>query len=271
MILICPKCRKPLVEENGVFHCENRHSYDKAREGYVNLVLANQKHSKLPGDDPFSLASRDAFLKKGYYDPLAARLSELVNRLFSAGDKFLDAGCGTGYYLKYIVERNDQQLDYYGCDVAKKGVSLAAKSCKGVHWFVGNVFHLPFEDEALDGLMSDFCPYSSEEFNRVIRKGGYVIAVTPGRNHLYQLKEIVYQNPYFNDEKGYALEGFELAEQTNVRAQIHLDNNEDIKALWSMMPYIHNTYYEDSQKLLSRNEAVTDIDFLVSVYRKVAE
>ena len=45
MILICPKCRKPLVEENGVFRCENRHSYDKAREGYVNLVLANQKHS----------------------------------------------------------------------------------------------------------------------------------------------------------------------------------------------------------------------------------
>ncbi|MBR6957002.1 MAG: methyltransferase domain-containing protein, partial [Erysipelotrichaceae bacterium] len=205
MILLCPKCYKPLKKEEKVYRCENGHSYDIAREGYVNLVLANQKHSANPGDSPDSLASRAAFLSGGYYQPLADELVSVVGKYLKPSEKFLDAGCGTGYYLKNLADKLPFNLEYYGCDLAKKGVAMAAKAVREATLFVGNVFHLPFENGTLDGLMSVFCPYSAEEFSRVIRDGGYVIAVTPGKQHLYQIKQIVYEKPYYNQQSGYDL------------------------------------------------------------------
>ena len=78
-MLKCPKCYKDLKKENGCYRCENGHSYDISKEGYVNLMLANMKHSKEPGDSPESLRSREAFLNKGYYQPLAEELTSIIN------------------------------------------------------------------------------------------------------------------------------------------------------------------------------------------------
>lgn len=267
-MLLCPKCLKKLTKVNNMYKCEDNHCYDIAKEGYVNLMLANQKHSINPGDDKESLNSRNDFLNNGYYKPLADKLAELIGKYFYDEDVFLDAGCGTGYYLNQVMSNVDKKINYYATDISKKGVSMTSKKCKSATCFVGNVFHLPFEDEALDGLMSVFCPYSSEEFSRVIKKGGYVISVTPGKQHLYQLKEIVYDNPYYNDEQGYKLDDFDLVERTNVTYMMKLTSNKDICSLWMMMPYYHTTSKSDNDKLLTRDQADSLADFLVCVYKK---
>ncbi len=263
-MLICPNCGSYLERQQNCYRCAKGHSFDIAREGYVNLLL---KHSANPGDDNLSITSRNDFLNKGYYQPLALALQDTVSKYLQPGQSFLDAGCGTGYYLSFLTKQLD--LEYYATDISKKAVALTSKKNKQAACFVGNVFHLPLEDESLDALMSVFTPYSAAEFGRVIKTGGYVIAVTPGKRHLYQLKQIVYENPYYNEEKGYDLPQFELKESFNVTYQIHLENRQDICSLWRMMPYYHTTSKEDNDKLLTKERADTTIDFLINVYQKV--
>ncbi|MBR0137675.1 MAG: methyltransferase domain-containing protein [Erysipelotrichaceae bacterium] len=268
MKLLCPKCREQLTLNNRIYRCPNNHCYDQAKEGYVNLVLANQKHSANPGDSSDSLVSRAAFLSRGYYRKLAEGLCSVLGEYLKDGDVLLDAGCGTGYYLNYIISHLPLKLEYFGCDVAKKGVAMSAKNCPEATLFVGNVFHLPVADASLDALMSVFCPYSGQEFGRVVKDGGYVIAVTPGKEHLYQIKELVYENPYYNAEAGYDLPGFELVKQFNIRYEADFENNEDITTLWNMTPYVHTTSYSDNQKVFALSCITSTVDFLVSVYRK---
>ncbi|MBQ6654356.1 MAG: methyltransferase domain-containing protein [Erysipelotrichaceae bacterium] len=264
-MLICPNCGKTLIREEKRCRCADGHSFDIAAQGYVNLLI---KHSANPGDDSGSIASRDAFLKKGYYQPLAEAIRETVNENMSAGQSFLDAGCGTGYYLSFL---KDLPLESYATDIAKKAVARCAKANPQAFCFVGNVFHLPFEDHSLDGLMSVFTPYSAQEFARVMRPAGHLIAVTPGREHLYQLKEIAYDNPYYNEETGYQLEDFRLISQKNVRYEIHLKTSEDIGNLWRMMPYYHTTSRQGNERLLAMNEADTTVDFLLQLFERKNE
>ncbi len=270
-MLLCPKCHMPLERQEKIYRCPQGHCYDIAKEGYVNLILANQKHSTDPGDNKESLNARNNFLNKGYYSPLAEALKGCIDKYFENEQIFLDAGTGTGYYLEYINHRSKKKLKYYATDISKKGVGMASRKVKEAECFVGNVFHLPFEDGALDGLMSVFCPYSAEEFSRVIKQGGYVISVTPGAYHLYDLKEIVYQQPYLNNEEGYDLPDFTLVEKFNVKYTMHLESNEDIASLWRMMPYYHTTSQQDTQKLYALDKVNSKADFLVCVYRKEAK
>lgn len=267
-MLRCPKCLEELIKEEHCYRCQNNHCYDIAKQGYVNLILANQKHSLDPGDNKEQLNSRDNFLNKGYYQPLADRLVEVITKYGNENDVLLDAGCGTGYYLNHIINHVNKDLTYLATDISKYGVSLTARKCKDATCFVGNVFHLAINDGCLDILMSVFTPYSSEEFSRVVKKGGYVIAVNPGKNHLFGLKQIVYDNPYYNEDNGYDLTGFTLVQQDHVEYERLIETNDDINALWKMMPYYHTTSKQDSNKLLVLNQVQTSIDFLVSVYRK---
>ena len=263
---LCPKCKKELKIVGRSYVCEDGHQYDIAKEGYVNLILANQKNSKEPGDPKESLVSRRAFLYAGYYETLSNALNAVVKQYVGSG-AFLDAGCGVGYYLERMIA-DCPNLDYYAVDIAKEGVKMCSKKNKQAHCAVASVFHLPLADASLDGLMSVFCPYSAEEFSRIVKEGGYVISVTPGKRHLYEMKEIVYDNPYENDEAGYTLPDFECVERIKVTNTINLRSKQDIEALWTMTPYVHKTSKEDTQKLYAYDTLETTIDFLVAVYQK---
>ena len=268
MIYLCPKCQKELVLNNKSYSCSNGHQYDVSKEGYVNLVLANQKNSKLPGDSKESLQSRKRFLDAGYYEVLSEKINEIVNELIESDSNVLDAGCGTGYYLHRLIESVDTNANFFGVDVGKEAVRIASKLVKKASFAVCSVFHLPVKDECFDIVMSIFCPYSAEEFARVTKKNGYVIAVTPGKRHLYEMKELVYENPYENAEEGYLLPDFNLVKSVKVTADIVLESNEDIVSLWKMTPYYHKTSQSANQKLFNCDRIETVIDFMVNVYQK---
>jgi len=265
MVLRCPKCENSLNKIDKQYVCDFHHSYDIAKSGYVNLVLANQKHSENPGDNDDSLRARNTFLNNGYYEPLACCLAEMINKYIKG--PFLDAGCGTGYYLNYCFNHTSK-VEYYACDLAKKGVEMASKQCKEATCFVGNLFHLPIEDKALSGLMSVFTPYSAIEFSRVIKDNGYVISVTPTTNHLLEIKQVVYNEAYLNEEHWYDLPDFKLIEKKRVNYIMHFDNTEDILTLWRMTPYFHTTNKENNERLEKLEKIDCQADFLVCVYQK---
>ncbi|MBQ7980628.1 MAG: nicotinamide-nucleotide amidohydrolase family protein, partial [Oscillospiraceae bacterium] len=160
-MLICPKCKEKLNIEGRTYTCVNRHCYDTAKSGYVNLLLANQMNSALPGDNKLMVQARKAFLDKGYYAPLAEALCRSVSEYAFDGCKILDAGCGEGYYTEKIAAACPD-AEIVGIDISKNAADYAARRTKAVKFAVGSVFHLPVADCGCDMLTTLFAPYCGE-------------------------------------------------------------------------------------------------------------
>ena len=116
MELRCPVCAGELTREDRVFRCPQGHSFDVARQGYVNLLTVGQKHSKSPGDTKEQVLARRAFLSGGYYAPIAEVLCRLVLPLRPKA--VVDAGCGEGYYLRGL-RGAWPQAGYLRLDISK--------------------------------------------------------------------------------------------------------------------------------------------------------
>ncbi len=267
----CPVCGEALTSEGRSLICSKRHTFDRAKSGYVNLLPVNRKRTKDPGDNVLMVKARRDFLSKDYYKPMSDALCNIVQGFMAEGSVLLDAGCGEGYYTKNVctaLESTGQAFSVYGVDIAKCAVDVAAKSCKAADFAVGSVFHLPVLDKSCDVLMSLFAPYCGEEFSRVLKPGGKMILVIPDENHLMGLKKAVYDKPYANRVQDYELQGFKFSGAEKVGSEIYLDNSEDIQSLFSMTPYFYKTGREEHKRLEALTELHTEIAFQILSYEK---
>lgn len=190
--LACPRCGEKLARVENVLRCSGGHSYDIAREGYVNLLLANQKASLSPGDTKEMAQSRRAFLGKGYYEPLSDRTLALAKTggREAAGTGVLDAGCGEGYYLHRLTQALAAGSASYGLDISKEAVKLGAARYKSSQFLVGSIHQtLPFASCSLDIVLNVFAPRNPSEFARVLRPGGVALVVVPAEGHLAALHD----------------------------------------------------------------------------------
>ena len=93
MHYICPVCGNALEKREKQYICANGHSFDIARQGYVNLLTVQHKHSLDPGDTKEQVLSRRAFLDGGFYAPIAEALITAAKE-YGASGEILDVGCG---------------------------------------------------------------------------------------------------------------------------------------------------------------------------------
>ena len=263
----CPVCGQPLAPAPHTLRCSAGHCFDRSRSGYVHLLPANRKHSAVPGDNPEMVRSRRAFLANGYYAHLLGALCDAAGRYLPENGVLLDAGCGEGYYTRGLGAcRPDVQR--FGVDISKTAVDLAARADKAAEYAVGSVFRLPVQDGALDALMSVFAPYAGEEFRRVLAPGGCLLMAIPGRRHLWELKCAVYDTPYENEVKDYALEGFSFCERLYAHREITLETPEEIRALFAMTPYAYRTGARERDRLAALTSLTTLTEFEVLIYRR---
>lgn len=270
----CPICKAPLEDEGKSLYCKRRHCFDKAKSGYVNLLPANKAHSKAPGDNKLMVEGRSAFLNRGYYQPLREALCKAVLASAESAEKpltLLDAGCGEGYYTAGIAETlscADIPTAVVGVDISKAALNAAAKRTKKALFAVASVFSLPLLDNSCQLVTEVFAPFCREEFFRVLKPEGKMILVIPAKDHLWELKQAVYEQPYENEVKPYKLEGFLLENRTEIRDRIFLGNGEDIRNLFTMTPYYYKTSREDTERLLSLETLTTTISFELLTYQK---
>lgn len=194
--LRCPACDEPLMAGERAFTCPRGHSFDRARQGYVNLL----RPTRLRGDTSEMLQARRRFLDAGWYAPLADAICDEVGAwLASSGIPsdarvLLDAGCGEGYYLSRLAETVSPQLTtggwrLYGLDLAKDAVRMAAGRTRAVTWLVANSKdRLPFGDASLGALLTIFAPRQADEFARTLTPGGLLLVVTPAEAHLAEAR-----------------------------------------------------------------------------------
>lgn len=260
-MLICPVCGNPLEFQAGTACCCNRHSFDIAREGYVNL-LCSSKSGDLIGDSKQSARSRRDFLNKGYYSPLK---DALVSLFTDKQGSVLDICCGEGYYTAALGQ--NPALSVYGFDISKEMIRLASKRGNGTY-FVANLASIPVADNSFDYAIHLFAPFQEKEFYRVLKSGGKLYTVIPGERHLIGLKEQVYELPYLNDEKLPDTEYLQLMQIRKVSAKIMLACKEDIQSVFQMTPYYYRTSEADKNKLDLIDSLDTDIEFVIIEYVK---
>ncbi len=261
-VLTCPVCGQPLISEGRTYRCQNKHSFDVAKEGYVNL-LRNQKNGNLIGDSKKSARSRRDFLNKGYYAPLKDALMDIFkNRQGS----LLDICCGEGYYTASLGE--NPALSVYGFDISKEMVRLAGKRGNATY-FVANLSSIPVENASFDYAVHLFAPFQEKEFVRILKSGGKLYTVIPGATHLYGLKQVVYDAPYYNDEKLPETNCLVHTATHKVTTLIRLNCREDIMAVFQMTPYYYRTSEKDKAKISQLSYLDTDISFVIAEYTKL--
>jgi 23S rRNA (guanine745-N1)-methyltransferase len=261
ILLICPVCGLPLSKENKTLRCEKNHSFDLAKEGYVNL-LRSSKNGDLIGDDKISARCRRDFLNKGYYAPLR---DALVTLFSDRQGTLLDICCGEGYYTSALGD--NPSLSVYGFDISREMVRLAAKRGKGTY-FVANMASIPVGENSFDYAVHLFAPFNEKEFFRILKPGGRLYTVIPGKAHLYGLKKAVYYTPYYNDENLPQTQELRLVGTQTVTATIVLATKEDIDAVFRMTPYYFHTSARDKEKLSVIDTLETIISFVIAEYVK---
>ncbi len=270
LILRCPLCSAPLTVVSGACKCPAGHSFDIAKEGYVNLLPANRKHSSTPGDDAGMALARHEFLSGGNYAPLADALAELCVELAPDTPNMVDSGCGEGYYTAHILsalEKAGKAPRAAGIDLSKPSLKKAAKRCRGAEFAIASVYHLPLADKCADILVNCFSPLAIDEFRRIIRPNGYYIYVVPAAGHLWELKQILYDMPYPNTEKETPYDGFEYDRVVPVTFRMLL-GKEALTNLFRMTPYYWKTPQAGAERLAGIENLEVSADFRIHVFRR---
>ena len=268
----CPLCAAPLERGEHAYRCPGGHSFDRAKEGYVHLLPPNQKHSALPGDDRDMVLARRDFLSKGYYQSLLNTLCSQILALSGEAPVLLDAGCGEGYYTAGVCQAlhsAGKRPRAAGTDISKFALRTAARREREAEFAVASSYRLPLAEESMDILLNCFSPLALEEFRRVLKPGGWFLYVVPGAEHLWEMKEILYEKPYPNEEKETPYEGFAYRDIVPVDGSIAVESREDLQNLFRMTPYFWKTPRAGAERLKALDRLEARASFRVHVFEKL--
>lgn len=262
---ICPACGAPLREGAAVWKCERGHCFDVARQGYVNLLTVQQKHSLHPGDTREQVLARRAFLDGGYYAPITDALCDLAARHGCAGP-VLDAGCGEGSYCTRLAERLGAEL--IGVDISKEAVRAASARYKGATWLCATASHLPVADGSVGLLTSLFSVTLPEEFSRVLRGDGAFIQVLAAPDHLLGLKGIIYPKLTQKEKNSTpTLPGFRLIESVPLRFSFTAEGQQ-VQNLLYMTPHVFRIGREGAQRLAQTARLTDTASCVLNIYKR---
>lgn len=265
----CPLCNLPLVAQSTIYRCEKNHCFDLAKERYLNLLPVQFKHSKNPGDNKAMVNARRDFLAQGYYQPLVDRLVALYQEKCVLNDEsehvVLDAGCGEGFYTH---QHSTQYNTVYGVDIAKEAIKKAGKKYQQCHFSVATLSKLPFADNLFSWIFSVYAPILEQEFTRVLSNGGFLLTVTPAKQHLMELKQHIYHDAKEHDEEKLPIEHLALVHQENISYPMLLKNGQDTLNLLSMTPFAFKASEQVKENLRNTDDFICQADFLIRLYQK---
>lgn len=268
MEFLCPICGKPLTKGEREYGCPARHSFDIARQGYVNLLTVQQKKSLHPGDTREQVLSRRAFLEGGFYAPIAEALCEMAKELGAKGP-ILDVGCGEGYYCTKLAKTLNAELT--GLDISKEAVRVAAGKYKDAAWLCATAAHIPVPDKSVRTLTSLFALTLPEEFSRILADDGLYIQVLAAQDHLLGLKGIIYPELLLKEKDSVPeISGFELVKSVPIRFTFTVEG-EQVQNLLSMTPHVYRISKEGAARLAATEKLTDTASTVLNIYRKTKE
>ena len=244
---VCPICQENLTLVETSLKCDNRHSFDLAKFGYVNLAPQIKQSANY---DKENFQNRQQILEAGFYQAILEGISDLLATTPSA-KTILDIGCGEGFYSRKLQESHSDKT-FYAFDISKDSVQIAAKSETNwaVNWFVGDLARLPIKDASMDVLLDIFSPANYGEFRRVLSEDGILIKVIPTENHLKEIRQMIQdqltKKDYSNqDIKEHFQEHFSI-QSSQIASLTKPITAEQRQALLSMTPLL---FHIDQSKI----------------------
>lgn len=263
MELVCPICGEVLYREEKRFACANRHSFDVARQGYVNLLPVQNKRSLNPGDTREQVVARRRFLKEGFYEPISHALNALAK---DCAGPILDAGCGEGYYSTRLAKALGTEL--VGLDISKEAVRCAAASYKEALWLCASAARLPVKDGSVGLITSLFAMTDAKEFARALRPGGHFIRVLAAPDHLPTLKSVIYDQVHHKEKGGMTdLPGFTLLKTVPVSFEFTV-TGQQVWDLLSMTPHVYRISKAGADRLRQTRELTDRASCILGLYKK---
>jgi 23S rRNA (guanine745-N1)-methyltransferase len=269
--LICPLDNRSLNRREGSFTCPKGHTFDLAREQYLNLLLVQNKTSKQPGDSKDMVSARQRFLNSGAYAQLVDRLIELIDD-GSKLSALMDAGCGEGYYLRRIQKHFEGNCapQLLGLDISKIAIIAAAKSARDISWLVASNKQIPVADNSLDVLLCAFGFPAPAEFLRVLKPGARLFLIEPDADHLIELRQAVYSALFDSKVREFkALEGFSEKTLDKVRYKTKVTGPELLQDLLLMTPHFFRTNAENKAQLSNCAELDLTVDVQIASFAKL--
>ena len=265
MNLICPICNGPLSREPGRLVCPEKHSFDVARQGYVNLLPIQRKHSAHPGDTREQVLSRREFLEGGFYAPIADALIAAAKK-YDVSGPILDVGCGEGYYCTRLAQAISAELT--GLDISKDAVRCAAGKYKSAQWLCATAAQIPVETAGAGLVTSLFAITLPEEYHRVLREDGWFFQVLAAQDHLLGLKSIIYDELIFREKDTVPeLPGFTLVESIPVRFSFTVEEAQ-VQNLFAMTPHLFRVGKAGAERLRRTHSLTDTASCVLNVFRR---
>lgn len=256
MELLCPVCHEPLTKEDRRAVCVHGHSFDYARSGYLNLQI-NQRTDQ--GDNKLMVNARTAFLHSGAYAFLRDELTRLSQKY--SPEVLADLGCGEGYYTSSLYAERK-----YGFDLSKDALIYASRHDRTTQYILASIFHLPLADHCADLALTCFAPPALAEVERILKDHGYYIFVSPGPDHLFEMKALLYEKPYKNVVSPLDTT-LSLQEEYTIE-QVFTADREQLQNLFLMTPYAYRTSLRAAQKLESIHAVDITAQFILRIFQK---
>lgn len=167
--------------------CENGHSFDLAKQGYVNML---QKQVSTMYDHTLFDARKRIIYDYKFYDKVHQKISKIIDEALQEGGLVFDAGSGEGTHLNAIFNHLDKDsIHGIGLDISKDGIVMAAKNYSDLNWLVGDLTQTPFKEHSLDIILSFLSPANYSEFKRIMKPNGLLIKIIPGSHYLKEIRE----------------------------------------------------------------------------------
>ena len=296
-LLICPLCGEKLGYAEGsslALRCPGGHSYDVSRAGYVNLLPPGKGRNAKTGDEREMIRARAAFLRRGTYDPIDRAAADLLGENLSdpspgCGRILCDMGAGEGTHTVKIArllhEKTGQSVLALGFDASKHGAESGCKYARSEGCFddggsgpvrvaclPANLFRLPVGDGCADAALSLFAPISWEETARILSPGGLFLAVSSGREHLLELRRILYDEVRFTEFHPAPPEDspFVSLGRTIVTFSVELENREQIRELFTMTPFFHRVPAAGRERLEKTDSLTVTAQAELSLWKKTS-
>ncbi len=270
--LACPLDGLPLALDERQWRCANGHSFDIARQGYVNLLPVQNKKSREPGDSSAMVEARRRFLDAGFYLPIAEQLKALALHCLPGADVcVLDAGCGEGYYLDQISQaliESGHDATLIGLDIAKPAIIAAARRNKHITWLVASNNNPAVLPATVDMILCMFGFPVYPAFARILKPGGRLLLVDAGPEHLLELREVIYpevrKSPPSALDKALEM-GFELIDSQALHYRTNELNQTQIADLLVMTPHLYRASHagKEAAAQLERIHLTVDVVFRV--------
>ena len=273
-LLACPVCQSDLSRQDKNLCCAQGHSFDRAKQGYWNLLLSHKKKSKDPGDNAGMVQSRRAFLDQGHYTQLSDQVNQLIlANLPADAAQILDMGCGEGFYtaaLEQALTDAGRQDQLIGLDISKHAVKAACTRSKSIEWLVASGANIPVPESSLDVLTVLFSRLMPEAFAKPLKQDGLLLLAWTGEQHLIELRELIYDEvrPSGYDPVKQLESLFELHSITEVNYGFALHDNPSIQTLLGMTPHSQRMAQTKREQFAQLEQLNLTLDVKLGLFRR---